>query len=311
MHEGRGAHADLDVRTLLLAVRPWSFTMTAISVSVGSLIALPRGDFHLGLYMATLIGMILAHGATNLINDYYDVRSGVDQPDAPTARYRPHPLVEGTLTPRQVMIEALTLYAAAAFIGVYLAMLRGWPIVALALVGGLASFTYTASPIEYKHRGLGELSVFLMWGPLMTLGAYYVQTGSWSGIGAVLWASLPIGLWVALVLLANNLKDIDYDRRMGINTLGTALKRSGTLRLYVLMVIAIYLLSGVALIVGALPLWSLLVFVSIPKAVREIQTLRHAPEIPADADPRTAQLSTLYGLLLVISLLLGRFLPLS
>ena len=309
MQIGQGTNTQFDWRTLLLATRPWSFSMTAISVTAASLVALPT--FNVGLYIVTLLGMILAHAATNLINDYYDVKSGIDQPDAPTARYRPHPLVDGSLKAHHVMTESLILYALAGLIGVYLLVIRGWPIALLALIGGLASFTYTATPVQYKHRGLGELSVFLMWGPLMMLGSHYVQAGSFAQASDVLWVSLPIGIWVALVLLANNLKDIRYDRRMGAETLGTLLGREGALGLFMALVVVVYLVTVLAIVAGALPIWSLLVFLSAPKAFRELRTLRKADEIPTDADPRTAQLSTQYGLLLIVSLVINAVIPIS
>ena len=307
MQIGQGTNTQLDWKALLLATRPWSFSMTAISVTAAALLAMP--EFHVGLYILTLLGMVLAHAATNLINDDYDVKSGIDQPDAPTARYRPHPLVEGTLKAHQVMTESLALYAFAGLIGVFLLVIRGWPIGLLALIGGIASFTYTATPVQYKHRGLGELSVFLMWGPLMMLGSHYVQTGSFAQASEVLWVSLPVGIWVALVLLANNLKDIQYDRRMGAETLGTLLGREGALGLFMALVVVIYLVTVLAIVAGALPLWSLLVFLSAPKAFHELRALREAKEIPTDADPRTAQLSTQYGLLLIASLIINAVLP--
>ena len=306
MHREGRVHTNLDLRTLLLAVRPWSFTMTTVSVTVASLMALPAFDW--ALYLLVLAGMILVHAATNLINDYFDVRHGVDCPDSPTARYRPHPLLTGMLRPRQVLAGVLALYGLSALIGLYLISLRGWPIALVAALGGLASFFYTAGPIQYKHRALGELSVFFMWGPLMMLGTYYVQTGHWDRLGPVIWVSLPIGLWVALVLLANNLKDIKYDLRTGL-TLGTLLGRKGTLQLYTLLVAIVYLLTALGMILQAIPLWGLLIFASLPMAWKLIRTFQAAPEIPADADPRTAQLAMIFGLLLILSLLLDHFIP--
>jgi len=282
--------------------------MTFVSVSLGSLMALPHFDWT--LYLLVLLGMILAHAATNLVNDYFDVRHGTDRPDAPTARYRPHPLLTGVLSPRQALLGVMILYGLAGLIGLYLVFskgwVNGWPIALIAVWGALASFFYTAGPVQYKHRALGELSVFLMWGPLMMLGAYYVQTSSWDQAVSVIWVSVPIGLWVALVLLANNLKDIDYDKQTGI-TLGTLLGRHGTLRLYTVLMAVIYLVTGLAVILRAIPLWGLLVFLTLPVAWKLIRTLQNAPVIPPDADPRTAQLSTLFGLLLIFSLLLGHF----
>ena len=97
-------------RNWFLASRPWSFTMTAISVSVGAALAAIDGDFSWILYLMTLLGTILLHAATNLINDYYDVKSGVDTQEVSTAQYRPHPLVEGKLKAEHVAFAAYLLY---------------------------------------------------------------------------------------------------------------------------------------------------------------------------------------------------------
>jgi len=281
--------------------------MTAISVTSGSLLALPAFDW--ALYVLVLVGMIAVHAATNLINDYFDVRHGVDRPDAPTTRYRPHPLLRGALQPRRVLWGAFLLYGIAALIGLYLTLIRGWPLAVIAVLGGLASFFYTAGPIQYKHRALGEFSVFWMWGPLMMLGAYHVQAAGWDHAGSVIWASLPIGLYVALVLLANNTKDIDYDRTQGVTTLGTLLGRRGALQLYTLLIVTVYLLSGLAIAMRAIPLWALLVFLSLPMAGKLVRTFHSAKEVPPDADPRTAQLATFFGLLLIVALLLHHLFP--
>ena len=113
-------------RNWFLASRPWSFTMTAISVSVGSTLAAIDGDFSWILYLMTLLGTVLLHAATNLINDYYDVKNGVDTQEVSTAQYRPHPLVEGKLKAEHVRRAAYVLYGLSAFIGLLLAASRGW-----------------------------------------------------------------------------------------------------------------------------------------------------------------------------------------
>jgi 1,4-dihydroxy-2-naphthoate octaprenyltransferase len=100
---------------------------------------------------------------------------GVDTCDVSTARYRPHPLAEGSLTLAEVMIEAIFLFALAAAIGIFLAVTRGWTILILAVIGAFAGIFYTAPPFRYKYMALGEISVFLMWGPLMVEGAYFVS----------------------------------------------------------------------------------------------------------------------------------------
>jgi 1,4-dihydroxy-2-naphthoate octaprenyltransferase len=289
---------------MLLAVRPWSFTITFVSVTVGSLLALTlQSEFNIALYLLVLIAMIIVHAATNLINDYFDVKHGVDRVDSPTAQYRPHPVLTGEMKPKHALYISLGLFAVAALIGFYLYTLLDWPIAALALAGGAASFFYTGGPIKYKYLALGEISVFLMWGPLMLLGSYFVQTGNWEYSADLLLISIPIGTWVALVLIANNLKDIEYDRVVGVKTIATILDRDGTFVLYATLMFQIYFLFLLEAIFDVLPLPGLIVLLTIPLSLKLLKTLRTADEIPPDADPKTAQLATLTGLLLIISLL--------
>ena len=285
-----------------LATRPWSFTMTAISVSVGALMAAMDGAFSWSLYLLTLAGVIFMHSAANLFNDYYDILSGVDTCDVSTARYRPHPLAEGSLTLTEVMIEAIFLFALAAAIGIFLAVTRGWTILILAVIGAFAGIFYTAPPFRYKYMALGEISVFLMWGPLMVEGAYFVQRQTLS-LDALL-ASLPFGVLVALVLFANNLRDSADDRDKGIRTLSTITGRHKGIWVYVGLVVFAYLSVVVMAFTGPLNYWSLLALLSLPLFFRLLRQMIQNP--PLDADARTAKLNTAFGILLIISLLIGR-----
>jgi len=287
-------------RNWFLASRPWSFTMSAISVSVGAALGAIDGDFSWDLYMITVVGIVLLHGAANLSNDYYDVRRGVDTMDAPTARYRPHPLMEGKLKPKHVLIESYLLFASAGLVGIYLAATRGWPILAVGMAGVLAGLAYTAPPFNYKYHALGEVSVFLMWGPLMVEGAYFVQRQAFS-LNA-LWVSIPFGVLVALVLLANNIRDILYDRDKGIRTIPILIGRRNGIRLYITLIVLSYVSVLWMALMGPLQRWSLVIFLSLPLAYRLlVQVLR---KVPLDADARTAQLNTAFGILLVASLVL-------
>ncbi len=287
-------------RNWVLASRPWSFSMTAISVSVGSALAAIDGDFSWTLYLLALIAGIFMHAATNLINDYFDVKSGVDFKGVSTGIYRPHPLLEGKLTSRHVMIEACVLYVIATLIGLYLAADRGWALIGIGLIGVFASITYTAPPLKYKYIAMGELSVFLMWGPLMVMGSYFIQRQTFS-LNALL-ISIPFGILVALVLLANNIRDISHDRSKGIRTLPIIIGERNGLRLYSILVIMAYAgMIGMS-IAGPLYLWSLIVVLSLPLALKLIRQMMQ--KIPDDADAQTAKLDTAFGLLLVVSLVL-------
>lgn len=287
-------------RNWFLASRPWSFIMTAISIGVGGAVAAIDGSFFCGLFGLTLLGAVLLHAATNLINDYYDVRSGVDTVKASTALYRPHPLVEGKIPPLSIYIAAYVLFFAGAIIGIWLAATRGWPILVIGGVGIAASLAYTAPPINYKYIALGELSVFLMWGPLMMEGTYYVQHQAFSF--DAFWISIPFGVIVALVLLANNLRDIAHDKSRNIRTIAILLGPQKGFYLYAALVILAYLCILLLILAGVLSLWSLLVFLSLPLAAKLLRTMLE--KIPDDADARTAQIDTAFGLLLLASLVL-------
>jgi len=296
----------MNLKVWFLATRPWSFTMTAISVGVGGAVAALDGAFDVWLFLLTLVGAVCVHGATNLINDYFDYKSGVDRPGAPTTLYRPHPLVQGLIPSHAVLGVSLGLYGIAVIIGLYLVWLKGLALLWFILIGAIASFFYTAGPVKYKYVALGEFSVFLMWGPVIVGGTYFVQKNSLSPEAILI--SLPFGVLVALVLLANNLRDIEYDGSVGIKTLGTLLGQRRTMHLYQGLVILAYLGIIALIALKILSPWGLLVFFSAPLALRLIRTLQQ--QIPNDADARTAQLDTLFGVWLIVGLILEKIFPL-
>ena len=287
-----------------LATRPWSWSMSVISVSVGATMAAIDGEpFHWAYYFLTVVGMIILHTAGNMTNDFFDVRSGIDQLDTSTANYRPHPLLEGKIKARSFMIAVLTLYLAAAAIGLFLAFTRGWAVLYLGLVGALGAWTYTGPPFNFKSKALGEIGVFLLWGPLMVLGSYYVQRQAFSA--PALMVSIPFGALVALVLLANNIRDARTDTRQAIKTLPIMLGTRNGLRLFIGLIALAYLAVTAMAVLGPLPIWSLLVLLSLPLAVPLVRSVQL--NIPDDMDARTAKLDTGFGVLLVASLVLGSF----
>ena len=295
----------MDAKPLFLATRPWSFTMTFSSVTVGTLVAYLDGSFSLLLYLLTLGGMIAFHAAKNLINDYYHVNHRVDQLGAPTTKYRPHPLAAGvtstgTITAWAGIFYLLTLLAAA-----YLSWLRSPWVVAIVAAGIAGSFLYTADPVVLKARGLGELTVFLMWGPLIPLGAYAVQTGALSARPVII--AVPVGLFVALVLLANNIRDIEYDGSVQTRTLPVLVGKRIGIAIYDSLLLIAYLPIPAFIVIGLLSPWSLLVLITVPEAVGLWKMLRGP--IPDNADPRTAALALKYSILYMAAFVLQIVLP--
>lgn len=277
--------------------------MTAISVILGALTVITLPTFNWFYFFLVLIGMILVHAATNVINDYFDVKNEVDKPDSPTAQYRPHFLLQGELTLKEALRFALILYAAAAAMGIYLALMRGWIILIFALAGGLFSFFYTGGPVRYKYKALGELAVFLMWGPLMLTASMFAAAGTWEGLSRALYLSVPQGLWVTLVILANNLKDVDYDKRVGVSTAGTVLGRRYAFWLYLGLTVIIFGVTIIEIVLGAVPIWGLITFAVVPLAVKLLLELGRSESVPPDADPKTARIGMIYGILLVVSII--------
>lgn len=291
------------IKTWFLATRPWSFSMSAISVGIGGVWA-AGPEFSWPLFVATLMAMIALHGASNLVNDYFDVKNKVDVPDAPTTKYRPHPLVYKEISLKQVLVFAGFLYAVGIGLGLWLAATRGWPVLAIGMGGVFVSIAYTAPPISLKYHALGEPAVFLLWGPLAIQGAFFVQVQAFSW--PLLLVSLPFGALVSLVLLANNMRDAEYDQRQGISTIPIIFGGDWGKKIFAGLMILSFAAVGVMAVVGPLPLLSLLVFLALPLAFPVFKMV--AEGCPDDADARTAKLDTAFGVLLLLSLILDNIL---
>jgi 1,4-dihydroxy-2-naphthoate octaprenyltransferase len=297
----------MDARTAFLSTRPWSFTMTFSSVTMGTLLAAIAGRFNPVFYVLTLGGMIAFHAATNVLNDFFDVRHGVDREGAPTTKYRLHPAAFGQVPLSTTLAFSLALYAATLAAGIYLAFASSTSILLVIAAGIVGSVFYTADPVDLKARSLGEPTVFIMWGLLIPLGAYMVQTAAFAWVPLL--ASIPIGIFVALVLLANNIRDIGYDGTVKERTVAVALGAGGAQRLYVALLAAAYALVAVGMLAEQLPAWSLLVFLTVPGALRLAAMFKG--QVPDDADPRTAGLAFQFSLLYMASLALFILVPLK
>jgi 1,4-dihydroxy-2-naphthoate octaprenyltransferase len=168
----------------LLITRATVFSMTITSGLIGGLLAAAAApSVHWGLFALALLGLVLAHAANNMINDYFDTAGGVDTAQYTRALYAPHPLLSGLISKRGLVTAiALTNLADLAIL-VALASARGWPVVAFALAGLFISVFYVAPPLKLKHHGLGEPGVFLVWGPLM-IGGTSATTPATIGVAA-------------------------------------------------------------------------------------------------------------------------------
>jgi 1,4-dihydroxy-2-naphthoate octaprenyltransferase len=252
-----------------------------------------------------LVGAMAIQAGTNLINDYYDYRSGADSSES----LGPSMVIQrGLLAPEQVWRGGLIAFAIGAALGLVLVYLCGWPILAIGIPSIAAGYFYTARPIALAYVALGELTVFLFMGPVIVVGTYYVMALRFTW-GAVL-ASIPLGFLVAGILHANNIRDIETDRLHGKHTLATILGRTGANFELAAFDVLAYATTLLAMIVGAIPWTGLLALVSVPRAMSQLRIVMRETE-PKRLNLalfRSVQLHMEYGLLMIVAFLLATFL---
>jgi 1,4-dihydroxy-2-naphthoate polyprenyltransferase len=217
--------------------------------------------------------------SNNLMNDLADANVGSDTADYPRALYAPHPILSGMITRRRLATSALVVNLADLVIMLVLFVERGWPVVAFAVVGFVLSFAYTAPPLRLKKRGLGELDVLLVWGPLMVGGTYYAAVGSlpWE----IVLASVPYALLCTTVLMGKHIDKAPWDEPQGIKTLPVLLGEGTSRVVTQAMMIGFYVTVVVAVAVGALPWPSLASIGALPALRKVLQAFgRPRPEKP-------------------------------
>ena len=284
--------------------RPFSFTASVVPVSAGGALAAIDGAFNVPLFVMALVAGVALHVGTNVINEIYDVRKGIDTIVSPRAS---HAIVAGRVTERGAFGVAAAAFALATVIGIALIAARGWPVAALGIAGLVGGYAYTAPPFQYKYRALGLPLVFLLMGTLMVVGAQYVVAGFFDPRSVVL--SIPVGLLVVAILHGNEWRDISEDARMGAVTFSTRFGRRVAHYWYVGFVVAAYMALAVSVALAVLPAYTLLAVLSLPLLVRALR----ASELGASGQQRaiamidleTAQLHATFGLLLVLGLVLA------
>src|SRR5207249_782581 len=238
--------------------------------------------------------------------EIYDVRKGVDTIVSPRAS---HAIVKGRISERAAYRFAIAAFGVAVLMGVVLTAARGWPIVALGIIGLIGGYTYTAPPFQYKFGPVG-IPLFLLMGPLMVIGSFYAVSGLFD-LRAVA-ASIPVGLLVAAILHGNEWRDISEDARAGAKTFSVQAGRAAAHWLYVALVVGAYLALSAAVVAGLLPTWTLLAMLSLPLLVRQIRSSELGAtgqqRAIAMIDLETAQLHAAFGYLLVIGLVIAALL---
>ena len=300
----RAAVATPDgVRIWLMAARPRTLPAAIAPVLVGTALAGFAHVFHPLRFVAALLGAIFIQVGTNLSNDYSDARRGADTED----RLGPVRVTAGGLVPpRQVLIATYVSFGLAVLAGIYLVVVAGWLLLVVGAASILAGVLYTGGPRPYGYEGLGEVFVFLFFGIVAVAGSYFVQSKHlhWEAFAL----AVPVGLLAAAILVVNNFRDIDTDRRAGKRTLAVRLGRERTRNLYAVMIYLAYALVPVTWLFGPLKPWVLLPWLSLPGAASLVRLVRNHTDGPSlnQALAQTGMLQLAFCMLLSAGLLLSR-----
>ena len=292
------------VRIWLMAARVRTLPAAIAPVLVGTAAAVERaGELpRAGGFVVALLGSVLIQIGTNLANDYSDARRGADTAD----RLGPVRVTSsGLVTPRRVLVATWIAFGAAVACGVYLAVLAGWVILLIGALSIAAGVLYTGGPRPYGYAGLGEVFVFLFFGLVAVNGSYYVQLEDVSFLSLGL--SVAVGLLSTAILVVNNVRDLETDRRAGKRTLAVRLGRERTRRLYTGLVAGAYAVIVLTLAIDGGPWWALLGLLSVPLAgppMRAVRTRTDGPSLNA-ALAGTGALLALFSLLVSAGLLIA------
>ena len=285
-------------------VRPFAYTASVIPVLAGAALATLDNRFDWLPFLLALAGGVLLHTGTNIVNEIYDVRKGIDTITSPRAS---HALLKGRISERAAFVTAGVAFTLAVAAGIWLIGLRGPAIAVLGLLGLIGGWGYTAPPLQYKYRALGVPLVFLLMGPLMVVGTYFAVTGLWAAQALIL--SVPVGLLVAAILHGNEWRDISEDTRAGIVTLSSRIGRDWAHYGYVALVLGAYITLGLAVAFRLLPPATLLAILSLPFLAQVVRSAELGATGQARAiamiDLQTARLHLAFGSLLVVGLLLA------
>ncbi|MDP1714887.1 MAG: LLM class flavin-dependent oxidoreductase [Anaerolineales bacterium] len=285
--------------------RPFSFTASAIPVLSAGALAFIQNKFSFLPFIISLAASVLLHVGTNVTNEIYDVRNGIDSITSPRAS---RALLKGRLTESEAFGLVRGSFILAILFGIALIAMRGWQVALLGFLGLTLGYGYTAPPFQYKYKAIGLPVVFILMGPLMVIGAYYTTTGGFDWSALIV--SIPIGLLVTAILHGNEWRDITDDARYGIGTLSALMGRKWAHIVYVSLVTSAYLVVVIGILAHALPATSSLAFLSLPFFVYLVGNsqlgIQGQQRAIAKIDLETAKLHATFGILYIVGLMMGK-----
>jgi len=308
-------HGDTDIREQLnekggwqvwwRLLRPHTLTASFVPVFVGTMLAYIDGHFHLFLFLAMLIASILIQSATNMFNEYYDYKLGLDTEKSVGIGGT---IVRDGVKPRTVLRLGFAFFGIALLLGLYISMTTSWWIAVIGLVSMLFGYLYTGGPIPIAYTPFGEVTSGFFMGTVIMGISYFIQ--SMTLTGKVLLVSIPIAILIGAILLSNNIRDLDGDRESGRKTLAILLGRKKAVYFLASLFAATYISTAIFILTGLLPWVSIIVFITIKMAIDVVNGFK-GKTLPIEMMPAmalTGKTTTAYGFLLGISLLISSFL---
>jgi 1,4-dihydroxy-2-naphthoate octaprenyltransferase len=284
-------------RAWWIALRPFSYPASIVPVLVGTAVVAGE-DFRPLLFLLAFVGSVLIQAGTNLATDFFDFVDGI-QPEATLAGV----IQRGLIPAKAVHRAAIAAFGAGALCGLVIVSFTGWPILAAGFASVLAGYFYTGRPIAYGRHGLGEIGVFIFMGLVMVMASAYVQVEhlTWASF----YAAIPVGLLVADILHANNLRDIANDRSHAKLTIAGITGRPVADYLWYLLTYSAFATLAIAVAAGGLPLLSLLGWAALPWAWSAGRALKEtAPAALNHLVRGTASLHLRFGVFLALGLAL-------
>ena len=294
--------ADTGWRIWWQLTRPHTLTAAFAPVFLGTMIALTYGKIHFPLFFAMLTASIFIQMATNMFNEYYDFKRGLDTEKSVGIGGA---IVRNGVKPKTVLNLAFLLYGISVLIGIYICMETSWLLALVGVVSMLIGYFYTGGPYPIAYTPFGELVSGVVMGMFLILIAFYIQTGTVTTEAVML--SVPSMLLVAAIMMANNIRDLEGDKKSGRKTLAILTGRPSAITILMSFFIISYGWILALVIFTQLSPWALLIFLSIPKPMAAISIFRknlHPLQV-APAMKDTAITNTLFGLLLAIGILIG------
>ncbi|AXI09836.1 1,4-dihydroxy-2-naphthoate octaprenyltransferase [Oceanobacillus zhaokaii] len=284
-------------------IRPHTLTASFIPVFTGTMIAYIDGSINWLLFLAMLVASLLIQSATNMFNEYYDYARGLDTDESVGISGT---IVRDGIEPIKIRNIAFIFYGISILIGFYICMASSWWIAVIGLICMAFGYLYTGGPLPISYTPLGELFSGVLMGSVIIGITYFIQTGTITA--TMIWISIPITIFIGSINLSNNIRDRDGDKIGGRKTIPVLIGREKAITFLATLFIIAYSLTAIYIIVGILPIWSLLTFLSAIKAISVIKNFRGKTE-PLEMMPAmkaTGITNTIYGFLLAISLLISK-----